>query len=90
VPEARRKGQAPFDIWSWVHLASGVGLGLLAMPWWLALLALVGYEVLEGGLRRVKLEEGGLFEYESWGNIGADLVVGMLGYFGAAALLLAG
>ena len=88
-PPSGRKGEAPFDRWSWVHAGSGAALGLLVASWWLSLALLVAYEVAEAGLRRVKVEEGGLFEYESWRNIGADLAVGMLGWLSARAALLA-
>lgn len=46
----------------------------------MALGALVVYELFEGGLRRIKLRDGGLFEHESWPNVVADVVVGMAGY----------
>jgi hypothetical protein len=75
-----RKGEAPFDLWSWVHLGSGAALGLvLASPLWAAGLLLL-YEGFEALLRRIKTEEGGLFEYESWPNIAADVLVGLVGF----------
>jgi hypothetical protein len=75
-----RKGEAAFDGWSWVHAAGGFVLGLSGLYWPWALAAIAAYELLEGGLRRIKVEEGGLFEYESWPNIFADIAVGSLGY----------
>ena len=75
-----RKGEDAFDAWSWVHLASGIGLGFLNLEPVTAATVLVGFEVIEGGLRQIKTEEGGLFEYESWSNIIADIAVGLLGY----------
>lgn len=75
-----RPGEAPLDAWSLVHAASGAGLALVVGPWYVALGLLVAYEGLEAGLRRIKVEEGGLFEYESWPNIVADVAVGMLGF----------
>ncbi|HUR62974.1 MAG TPA: hypothetical protein VM241_00680 [Candidatus Thermoplasmatota archaeon] len=77
-----RRGELPFDKWSLVHVASGVALGFLlsSFLWAFALLAL--YEAFEGVLRRVNRDaEGrGLFEYESWPNILADVLVGMAGF----------
>lgn len=75
-----RKGEAAVDWWSLVHFASGLVLGLLPIGWVLAVVAIVGYEVLEAGLRRVKTKEGGLFEHESWVNITLDVVLGLAGY----------
>ena len=51
--------------------------------------ALTLYEVAEAGLRRIRLKEGGLFEYESWPNIVLDVVVGMAGFWAAWVLLKA-
>jgi hypothetical protein len=73
-------GEAAFDSWTWVHLSSGMGLAFMGVTWWWALGLLIVYEVFEAALRRIKLEEGGLFEYESWGNIVADVVVGVAGW----------
>jgi hypothetical protein len=75
-----KPGHAPLDRWSLVHLASGIGLGLIPVSWPWALALLVGFEVLEAGLRRIRRHGGGLFEYESWPNIIADVVVGVAGY----------
>lgn len=75
-----RKGEAALDWWSLVHLGSGLVLGLAPIGWVWAIGLLVGYEVFEAGLRRIKTKEGGLFEYESWPNIGVDIVVGLLGF----------
>ena len=75
-----RKGEDPFDWWSLAHFAAGLVLGLLPISWPLAVALILGYELVEGGLRHVKTEEGGLFEYESWANIGADVVLGLSGY----------
>jgi hypothetical protein len=68
------------DWWSLAHFSAGLGLGLLPLPWPWAAALIVGYEAFEGGLRHIKTEEGGLFEYESWPNIGADIVLGLAGY----------
>ena len=75
-----RKGEATFDWWSLVHFATGLLMGLLPIGWPLACALIVGYELFEGGLRHVKTEEGGLFEYESWPNIVADIALGLAGY----------
>lgn len=76
-----RPGEAPVDWWSVPHVATGIALALLVDPWWMALVLLVGYEVLEAGLRHIPGKDGGLFEYESWPNIFADVAFGMLGWF---------
>ena len=68
------------DWWTLVHFAAGLALGLLPMGWAWAALIVVGYEVLEGGLRRIKTKDGGLFEYESWPNIAVDVLIGLAGY----------
>ncbi len=75
-----KKGEAAFDAWSFAHFAGGALLGLLPVGWPIVVVLIAGYELLEGGLRRVKNKEGGLFEYESWANIGADLALGLTGY----------
>lgn len=75
-----RKGEAAFDGWSLVHFAAGLVVGLLPVGWLLATAIVVGYEVLEGGLRRVKTADGGLFEYESWTNITSDVLLGLAGF----------
>ena len=75
-----RKGEDAFDWWSLVHFASGLLLGLLPIGWLVAAALIVGYEVLEGGLRQVKTANGGLFEYESWTNITSDILLGMAGF----------
>ena len=75
-----RKGEAALDWWSLVHFASGLVLGLLPIGWLLAGVGIVGYEVVEGGLRRVKTKDGGLFEHESWPNIAIDVVLGLAGF----------
>jgi hypothetical protein len=85
-----RKGEAALDAWSLAHLASGVGLGLVGLATIWALVAIVAFEVVEGGLRRIKTTQrsSGLFEHESWSNIAADIVVGASGFFlGRAAHL---
>lgn len=78
-PRLRRGDSAP-DRWSWVHLAGGLGLGLVGSPWWLAVGLIVGFEAVEAALRRITTAEGGLFEYESWPNVAADVVIGITGY----------
>src|SRR5690242_9141105 len=75
-----RKGEDAIDAWSFAHFASGVALGLLPFGWVTAVALVVGYEGFEGVLRHIKLQEGGLFEYESWRNIAMDIVLGMAGF----------
>lgn len=76
---AARRGEAAFDRWSWVHLGSGLALGVLFSGWLVPLSLLVAFEAAEGVLRRIPFKAGGLSEYESWPNILADLFVGMVG-----------
>jgi hypothetical protein len=75
-----RKGEKAVDWWSLPHFAAGLLLGLLPLGWLSAAGAVVGYEVFEAGLRRIKTAEGGLFEYESWRNIFMDVILGLAGY----------
>ena len=75
-----RKGEDAVDWWSLPHFAAGLVLGLLPIGWLLAFVLIVGYEVLEAGLRRIKTADGGLFEYESWRNISVDVFLGLAGY----------
>lgn len=77
---ALRKGEDAIDRWSIVHAGSGVGLAVLGVSVVPASALLVGFEALEAVLRRFKTEEGGLFEYESWPNVIADLILGLAGY----------
>jgi hypothetical protein len=76
-----RKGEAALDWWTWVHFGAGCLIGLTGLAWAWALAVIVVYELVEGGLRHIKTEEGGLFEYESWPNIFVDILVGTAGYF---------
>ena len=75
-----RKGKDALDAWSLAHFASGLVLGLLPLGWLTAAALILGYEGVEAGLRRIKTEDGGLFEYESWRNIFVDVVLGFAGY----------
>ena len=74
------KGEKAVDWWSLPHFASGLLLGLLPVGWPWAFGMVIGYECFEAALRRVKTEDGGLFEYESWRNIFVDVVLGLAGY----------
>jgi hypothetical protein len=72
-----RRGEAAIDHWTFAHAAGG-GLLAFVLPFGAAviLLLLVAYEVFEAALRRVPGSNGrGLFEYESWPNIFADVVI---------------
>jgi hypothetical protein len=75
-----RKGEAALDRWTWVHLGTGLGLGLVLSRWWVAVVLLIAFEGLEAILRQVRTRKGGLFEYESAANIVADVVVALAGY----------
>jgi hypothetical protein len=77
-----RRGEAPFDRWSLVHAASGAALAVVLPSFLWVLALLVAYEALEGVLRHVRPDPNGrgLFEYESWPNIVADVLVGMAGF----------
>ena len=78
-----RPGEDPLDGWSVVHVLAGVGVGLLVRDALLALLLLVAYEGFEAALRRVKprgKQGKGLFEHESWTNIGYDVLFGFVGW----------
>lgn len=78
VPGGR--GYAAFDVWTWVHLASGLALGVLFSSWLLSIGLLVGFEVLEAGLRRLRTKsDRGFFEPESWPNVLVDVLVGAAG-----------
>lgn len=83
-----RKGAAALDWWTIPHVLSGVALAVLLEEFWIASFLLVVYEVVEALLRRIKTKSGaGVFEYESWPNIVADVVVALLGWGLARALM---
>ena len=75
-----RKGEAALDRWSWAHVGTGVALAKVRVGPWVAVLLLVGFDVLEAALRRVNLDGGGLFEYESPRNIVADVALGVVAF----------
>lgn len=75
-----RKGEHALDGWTWVHFASGLALGIVGLKWRWALALLIGFEAVEALLRRAKKDGEGLFEYESWKNVAADVAAGLLGY----------
>lgn len=83
-----RPGEAPIDPWSIVHVACGLALGLAVRNAFLALGLVLAYEVFEAGLRRVKPRgaDKGLFEHESWSNIGHDVIFGMVGWLFAQGM----
>ena len=73
-----RRGRAALDWWTLPHIGSGVVLALLLAEPWVILALLILYEAFEGALRRVKTKAGGgVFEYESWPNVIADVIVAM-------------
>lgn len=75
-------GELPFDRWTLVHVGSGLALGFLLDSFLVVLALLIGYEALEGVLRHIKPDPNGkgLFEYESWPNIIADVLMGQAGF----------
>jgi hypothetical protein len=74
-----KKGQAALDWWTLPHVGSGIVLAILLAEAWAILGLAILYEVLEALLRRIKTRSGaGVFEYESWPNIVADVVVAMV------------
>jgi hypothetical protein len=78
-----RKGEAALDWYSFAHLAGGGALGWLVPVGAARVLAvLVAYEVFEAALRHlpVRHQGKGLFEYESWPNIVADILVAWAGW----------
>ena len=85
-----RKGEPVLDWWTLPHVASGVVLAFTLHSWLLSLALLVVYEVFEALLRRIKTKSGaGVFEYESWPNIVADVVIGMIGWVVARLAMIA-
>lgn len=81
-------GEDPLDPWSVVHAASGLALGLFVRNGMLALALLLAYEGAEALLRRIPVggRRDGLFEYESWRNIGFDILFGMIGWLFAQGM----
>lgn len=74
-----RSGKAALDWWTLPHVGSGIVLAILLAEVWLILTLLILYEAFEAALRRVKTKSGGgVFEYESWPNIIADIIVAMV------------
>jgi hypothetical protein len=77
-----RKGEAAVDWWSIPHVLSGMALAATGLGWISCGILLCAYEVFEAALRRIKTQSGaGVFEYESWPNIVADVLVGIAGFF---------
>lgn len=83
-----KPGEEPLDSWSIVHVLGGISCGMLVRDPVLALGLIIGYEYLEGGLRRVRPAGAskGLFEDESWTNIRHDVLFGFLGWVFAQGL----
>jgi hypothetical protein len=80
-------GVSPLDMFSVLHLLSGAALAGWGLRARWSLLIIVGFEVFEALLRLVPVEEGFLFEYESFGNVVADVLIGVLGFVGAELFL---
>lgn len=83
-----RAGEDPLDAWAVVHGLSGLVLGLVVRNGIVALALLAAYEAAEGLLRRIPRRGTGkgLFEYESWRNIGFDILFGMIGWLFAQGM----
>jgi hypothetical protein len=78
-----RKGEAALDSWTFAHAAGGALLAFFPVGWIMSLLLLIAYEFFEGGLRHLPVRHNGkgLFEYESWPNIFADVVVAWMAWW---------
>lgn len=77
--KGNRRGRAALDWWTLPHVGSGIVLALLLTEPWAILALLILYEAFEGALRRVKTKAGGgVFEFESWPNVIADVIVAMV------------
>jgi hypothetical protein len=83
-----RTDQAPLDKWTPLHLATGVGAGLVNIHPWLFVGLVVVYEVLEnrenGWLRKTFFKGS---EPESVDNAITDIAVSLLGYVAARRFL---
>lgn len=75
----RAKGQI-IDVWTLVHVATGWVLARLGLSFFPVLGLLLGFEVVEAWLRKLKTGGVGLFAPESHGNIVADILAGCAGY----------
>lgn len=75
-------GQNAIDAWTFVHLASGFVLAkTLPLKRSHALCLFIGFEIAEAILRKIPGNNGkGLFEPESWKNIGCDILAGYAGF----------
>ena len=71
-----KKGDAAFDVWTFVHAGTGLAMGVLRFSLMWAIVLLVGFEFAEAGLRRLRFGKSGLFEFESWPNIFVDILAG--------------
>lgn len=83
----RRRNDALFDIWSVVHLVTGIAMGWL-MPPFTALMLMVLWEPLEILVLSPLLARFGItFGFESIRNSLSDIVFDALGVFVGAFLL---
>ena len=74
-----------FDRWTFVHIGSGYLMCRLRVPTGLALLWIIGFEMLEALLRShpdnvPSFIPKGYLEYESQANIVGDILAGLFGY----------
>jgi hypothetical protein len=75
-----------FDRWTLVHLGAGWGFGLVRMPWWAALGAAIGWELVENPLKRHVFRFMVGSTQDTLANSIMDVVVLMAGW-GAARML---
>jgi hypothetical protein len=73
--------ESPFDVWSLVHVASGVVLGAAGLSLPLTLVGLVGFEYLEWTLEHPSGSRiFGTKRPESQINVAADIGVALVAY----------
>lgn len=79
--------EKPFDVWTILHTAVGVGAGFFKMHPWLYTGSIIGYEIIENAAEdSFRKSIFGSSKPESRVNVLADLGVGLLGYVVGSAL----
>lgn len=79
MPRKHNRNNSIFDIWSIVHLLTGILFGLLINPW-LAFVLMVAWEPLEIFVLSPLLAKYGIdFGYETWRNSLSDIVFDAIG-----------
>ncbi len=77
-----RINAAPVDRWTTLHVASGVGLGAVGLPWWSALGISVVFEVVENLVQpSIPSVFKGSADNDSLENSVIDTAALMLGWF---------